>query len=120
MIDRIPVLLCTAQVRACFAAVGCNPKVLPPHSPNLNAYIERFIGTVRREVGRRIIPLSSDHLEFVLREHIDYYNLERNHQGLSGNPIPIPVHDRNLMESDPVKSRSRLGKTLNFYYRQAV
>ena len=38
---------------------------------------------------------------------------------LSGNPIAIPVHDRELNLSHPVKFRSRLGKTLNFHYRQA-
>lgn len=108
-----------AQARECFGDIGCKPTVLPPHSPNLNAYIERFIGTVRREVGRKIIPLSSDHLGFVLREHIAYYNHERNHQGLSDHAIPIPVHDRRL-NLRPVKCRSRLGKTLNFYYREAV
>lgn len=118
IMDRDP--LFTAQVRTCFAGVGCKPKVLPPRSPNLNAYIERLIGTVRREVGRKIIPLSTDHLCFVLREHIAYYNHERNHQGLSSHQIPIPAHVRNLRASDPVKCRSRLGKTLNFYYRQAV
>ena len=118
IMDRDP--LFTAQVRACFASVGCKPKVLPPHSPNLNAFIERFIGTVRREVGRRIVPLSGDHLDVVLREHIAYYNHERNHQGLADHQIPIPSHDRDLNLSHPVKCRSRLGKTLNFYYRKAV
>lgn len=44
IMDRDP--LFTTQVRDCLAAVGCLPKVLPPRSPNLNAYIERFIGTV--------------------------------------------------------------------------
>ena len=64
--------------------------------------------------------LSGDHLRVVLREHIAYYNHERNHQGLVDHKIPIPSHDRDLNLSHPVKCRSRLGKTLNFYYRTAV
>lgn len=118
IMDRDP--LFTSQVRACFSATGCIPKVLPARSPNLNAYIERFIGTVRREIGRRIIPLSSDHLEGVLQEHIAYYNHERTHQGLSGHQTPVPKHVRNLDKNDPIHCRSRLGKTLNFYYRKAI
>lgn len=118
IMDRDP--LFTAKVRACFAAVGCMPKVLPPRSPNLNAYIERFISTVRREISRRIIPLSNDHLEFLLREHVAYYNHERNHQGLRAHAIPAPLDYREADVSLPIHRRSRLGKTLNFYYRMAV
>jgi len=118
IMDRDP--LFTHQVRDCFTSIGCRPKVLPPRSPNLNAYIERFIGTVRREIGRSIIPMSLQHLEHLLREHVTYYNHERTHQGLPGHPIPIPLHDQSLHQQDPVRCRSRLGKTLNFYYREAV
>ena len=77
IMDRDP--LFTKQVRSCFRSIGCRPKVLPPHSPDLNAYIERFIGTVRTEIGHQIIPLSTEHLRHALAEHIAYYNHERNH-----------------------------------------
>ena len=49
----------------------------------------------------------------LLNEH------ERNHQGLDGHRIPVPVHDRQTASRSPVRCRSRLGKTLNFYYREA-
>lgn len=118
IMDRDPLFIHPAK--ACFASIGCRPKVLPPHSPNLNAFIERFIGTVRREIGHHIIPLSLDHLEHVLREHLAYYNHERTHQGLPGHSIPIPTHDRVSNQRAPICCRSRLGKTLNFYHREAA
>jgi len=49
----------------------------------------------------RSIPLSTDHLEHLLREHIAYYNHERNHQGLDEHPIPVPVHDRQTANRSP-------------------
>ena len=118
IMDRDP--LFTNLVKSRLASAGCQPKVLPPRSPNLNAYIERFIGTVRREIGRQIIPLSTAHLETTLHEHIGYHNHERNHQGLSGHPIPIPLRDREVNPAHPVQCRSRHGKTLNYYYRAAI
>ncbi len=118
IMDRDPMF--TGQVRACFRSIGCKSKVLPPHSPDLNAYIERFIGTVRREIGRAIIPLSSEHLRHCLAEHIAYYNHERNHQGLDGHRFPVPLHDHDSRSHGEIVCGSRLGKTLNFYYREAV
>ena len=118
IMDRDP--LYTHQVKTCFTSIGCTPKVLPARSPNLNAYIERFIGTVRREIGTAIIPLSTEHLRHTLAEHIVYYNHERNHQGLSDHRIPAPLHGRCSHATGPIRCRSRLGKTLNFYYREAV
>ncbi len=117
IMDRDP--LFTSQVKTCFRSIDCEPKVLPPHSPNLNAYIERFIGTVRREIGRAIVPLSTEHLSHALAEHIVYYNHERNHQSLPGHRAPVPSHGCDLPSDRPVACRSRLGKTLNFYYRTA-
>ncbi len=118
IMDRDP--LFTGQVQACFNSIGCRPKVLPPHSPNLNAYIERFIGTVRREIGRHVLPLSTEILTRSLREHVAYYNHERNHQALPIHRAPVPIHGRPLNAHGPIVCCSRLGKTLNYYYRDAA
>ncbi len=60
-------------------------------------------------------------LERLLREHLIYYNHERTHQGLDGHRIPLAgPHDDFSKHRGEVKCRSRLGNTLNFYYREAV
>ena len=54
-------------------------------------YIERFIGTLRRELVNHVIVLSEAHLERLLREFIEeYYHVARPHQGLGGE-TPIPT-----------------------------
>jgi transposase InsO family protein len=61
-------------------------------SPWQNPFIERFIGTLRRELLDHVIILSQGHLERLLQTFIDeYYHVARPHQGLNGDtPIPQP------------------------------
>jgi hypothetical protein len=51
-----------------------------------------------------------------LRVFVEHYERERNHQGLGNRLIiPTPMNGQGL-----VKRRERLGRTINFYYRQAA
>jgi transposase InsO family protein len=60
-------------------------------SPWQSPYIERFIGTLRRELLNHVIVLSEAHLERMLREFIEeYYHVGRPHQGLGGD-TPVPT-----------------------------
>jgi transposase InsO family protein len=60
-------------------------------SPWQTPYIERFIGTRRRELLNHVIVLSEAHLDRLLREFIEeYYHVARPHRGLSGE-TPIPT-----------------------------
>ena len=65
---------------------------LPARSPNLNAYAERFVRSIKHECLRHIVPLGERHLRAVVREFVEHYHAERNHQGL-GNVIPFPSRD---------------------------
>jgi putative transposase len=60
---------------------GVKPVRLPSRSPNLNAYAERWIGSVRRECLARVIPLGERHLRQIVQQFVDHYHQERNHQG---------------------------------------
>lgn len=61
-------------------------------SPWQNPYVERFIGTLRRELLDHVIVLNQQHLARLLQEFIeDYYHTARPHQGLCGDtPLPHP------------------------------
>ena len=60
-------------------------------SPWQNPYVERFIGTLRRELLNHVIVLNEHHLERLLREFIEEYcHVARPHQGLGGD-TPIPT-----------------------------
>jgi hypothetical protein len=58
--------------------------------PNLNADAERFVRSVKSECLRHIVPMGEQHLRAVVREYVEHYNHERNHQGLD-NVIPLPL-----------------------------
>ena len=97
---------------------GVRPVRLPAKSPNLNAYAERFVRSIRDECLSRVVPLGERHLRLLVREYVEHYHRERNHQGL-GNELLEP--SPRLVQSDgPVQRRARVGGLLNFYYRAAA
>jgi putative transposase len=116
IMDRDP--LFTDAFRTMLATVGAKSVRLPPRSPNLNAFAERFARSVRDECLAKVIPLGEHHLSEVLREFVAHYHGERNHQGLA-NRLIEPTHD-NSTASGHVTRRTRLGGMLSFYYREAA
>jgi transposase InsO family protein len=90
---------------------------LPAHSPNLNAYAERFVLSIKTECLGKIVPLGERHLRLVLSEYVEHYHTERNHQGLDGRLLAeVPLAEKRD-DRDPVVCRQRLGGLLNYYHR---
>jgi transposase InsO family protein len=113
--DRDP--LFTEAVRGLLRDSGVKPLRLPAKSPNLNAYAERFVLSIRQECLDRIVPLSERHLRIAVTEYLMHYHKERNHQGLGNElitPLPASVND-----AGPIVSRERLGGVLKYYCRAA-
>src|SRR5262249_10515896 len=75
-----------AKFSAHFAAVaaGVNIKVLktPFRAPKANAFVERLLGSVRRECLDHVLIFGERHLHTVIRAYVAYYNQYRPHQGL--------------------------------------
>ena len=77
-------------VRAFLESCGIRDGRTAYRSPWQNPYIERFIGTLRRELLDHVIALSQGHLERLLKGSIEeYYHTARPHQGLSGD-VQVP------------------------------
>jgi putative transposase len=91
---------------------------LPSRSPNLNAYAERFVRSIKHECLRHIVPLGERHLRAVMHEFVEHYHAERNHQGL-GNVIPFPSRG-SVTAIGRIERRQRLGGLLHFYDRKAA
>jgi hypothetical protein len=91
------------------------PVKLPPRSPNLNAYAERFIRSVKEECLNYLILTSEQQLRHVLSEYIEYYHHERIHQGI--NKIIVPKYQGNQGE---IVTIERLGGLLKSYHRKAA
>jgi putative transposase len=91
---------------------------LPPRSPNLNAYGERFVGSIKGECLNRLIFFGEASLRRAIREYICHYHSERNHQGLNNHLLGAVANDPNF--GGNVGRRERLGGFLNYYYREAA
>jgi putative transposase len=115
ILDRDP--LYTAAFRDLLRDSGVKPFLLPGRSPNVNAFAERFVGSIKSECLDRIVPLGEKHLRAAVRAFMDHYHEERPHQGL-GNELITP--NTTLVGPGPVQCCERLGGMLRFYYREAA
>jgi len=108
----------TAEFRGLVEDAGTDVIRLPPRSPNLNAYIERFILSIKSECLDRMIFFGEQSLRRAVAEFVRHYHGERNHQGLANGLIEPKesIGDRR----GPVQVRQRLGGMLNYYYREAA
>jgi transposase InsO family protein len=91
---------------------------LPPMSPNLNAYAERFVRSIKDECLGRMIFLGQASLRRALSEFVVHYHAERNHQGLA-NRLIWPQQQK-AASHGAIYRRQRLGGMLNYYYRAAA
>ena len=97
---------------------GVNPVPLPPKSPNLNAHLERYFGSLKSECLERMIFFGETSLRNAVGQFLSHYHEERNHQGL-GNKIIEPSDEVGLATGE-VQCRERLGGLLQYYYRDAA
>ena len=114
--DRDP--LFTTEFLKMLKEAGVSSVKLPPRSPNLNAYAERFVRTIKESCLERTILFGESSVRRVISEFTAHYHSERNHQGLDNKLIcPEPELVR---EGGKVERRERLGGLLNYYYRTAA
>jgi len=108
----------TESFRAIIKASGVEPVALPPRSPNLNAYSERWVRSVKAECLSKLILFGERSLRRALRNYLAHYHQERNHQG-KNNVVLFP-QVRTSRRADPVQCRERLGGLLRYYHREAA
>jgi putative transposase len=74
------------------AAMGITEVVSAARSPWQNAYVERVIGSIRRECLDYIVIFNERHLRRVLSSYADYYHRSRTHLSLDKDcPDPRPI-----------------------------
>jgi putative transposase len=108
----------TLSFRAIITSGGVKPLALPAHSPNLNAYAERWVRSVKEECLSKIILLGERSLRRALSEYVEHYHAERNHQGKSNVLLFRPVVA--TRRDEPVQCRERLGGLLRYYHQEAA
>ena len=100
---------------AVFASERIRTLPTPVRAPRANAYAERWVGTVRRELLDRTLIVGRRHLETVLSEYVAHYNQHRPHRSLDQGPplgvIPPPAPAADL----PVVRLDRVGGLIHEY-----
>jgi putative transposase len=84
------------EVRQALRSLNIEQILIAPRSPWQNPFVERLIGSIRRDLLDHVIVLGERHLLRLLRSYFDYYQNSRCHQALAGdspNPraMELPV-----------------------------
>jgi transposase InsO family protein len=108
-------------VRAFLDSCGIEEVRTAYRSPWQNPFVERFIGTLRREMLNHVIVFGQAHLERLLREFIEeYYHVARPHQGLDGGTPVLQTKQPQILGPSKLISIPVLGGLHHRYIRVAA
>jgi len=107
----------TRSFLAIIASGRIKPLALPARSPNLNAYAERWVRSVKEECLSQVI-LGKRSLRWALGDYVDHFHAERNHRG-KGNVLLFP-RDTHRYREGPVRCRQRLGGLLRYCHQEVA
>ena len=71
--------------------MGIEEVVTAPRSPWQNPYVERLIGSIRRECLNHVIVLNETHVRRILASYFTYYHESRAHLSLERNAPVVPI-----------------------------
>lgn len=93
-----------------------------PRAPNQNAYIERWIGSLKYECLIRFVCFGREHLDYLVSEYLDFYNNLRPHQSLDNRPLQGEWSVANDVPEDEerIVCHERLGGVIKHYERLAA
>jgi hypothetical protein len=80
---------------------------LPLRPPNLNAYAERWVRSVKEECLSQMILFGEASLRHALTQHVEHFHHERNHQG-QGNVLIFPTVSPDTARQGPIRCHERL------------
>ena len=100
-------------------AAGIKRVPLPARSPNLNAYAERWVRSIKEECLSRLILFGEASLRHALTQFVAHFHHERNHQG-KGNVLLFPPVSQDAEHEGPIRCRERLGGLLKYYEHEAA
>jgi putative transposase len=85
-----------ALFRETLLSAGVRPLTLPARSPNLNAFAERWVRSIKTECLSKLILFGEASLRRAVTQFIEHYHLERPHQG-KGNQLLFPAPSSHLL-----------------------
>jgi transposase InsO family protein len=109
-----------AEFRETLATSGVKCLRLPPRSPNLNAFSERWVRSVKSECLSKLILFGESSLRRALANFCEHYHTERNHQGRDNQLLFPRSALPQLFGQGTVRCDERLGGLLKYYRREAA
>jgi putative transposase len=98
--------------------MGIKQKLISPRSPWQSPYVERLIGSIRRECLDRVMVLNERQIRQILGSYLKYYHEVRPHRSLAHDrPIPRPIQSP---DCGPVIEMPLVGGLDHHYQRQAA
>ena len=113
----------TARFRATLKSEEIEVVRVGPRKPNLNAYAERFVQTIRNEALDHFVCFGVDHLRHIVKRFEAFYNQHRPHQGRDNRTLLAAVETEPgtiPLARGPVECQQELGGLLKHYYRKAA
>ncbi len=99
-------------------SLGVEEVITARKSPWQNGYVERVIGSVRRECLDHVIVFNRKHLRRILKEYFEYYHESRTHLGL-GKDSPVP-REVEMPGTGAVVAEPLVGGLHHRYFRKAA
>jgi putative transposase len=93
---------------------GFSVQKTPFMSPNMNAYAESWVGTIKRECLNHFIVFGERHLRYLISEYVKHYNTTRPHSSVDN----IPLESKSNKSRGQIKCQSSLGGVIKHYYRE--
>jgi putative transposase len=107
-----------ATFRSILGSAGTKCLILPPRSPNLNAFSERWVRSAKEECLRKLILFGEGSLRRAMADYVRHLHSERNHQE-KGNILLFPGASSTKRASPVIERTRRLGGLLSYYRRAA-
>ena len=108
----------TQAFDALLEAEGIEAVKVGPAAPNLNAYAECFVLSIKSECLDHFVVFGEEHLRYLMDEYLAHYLTERAHQGV-GN-VPLKICPGDPPTEGEVVCQERLGGLLRHYERKAA
>lgn len=113
-----------AEFDQVFKDAQCRVIRTAPQAPNQNAYIERWVKSIKFECLNFFLMFGQKHLDYLVSEYLTHYGSVRPHQGADIGNRPLigewPEVDEPLADGERIVCHERLGGVLKHYERVAA
>jgi hypothetical protein len=109
----------SADVRRRLQDAGIRVVRIPERAPNANACAERVVRSIKEECLDRLIPIGERYFRRAVREYVEHYYGERNHQGPTIASYRVRVVRSNCTNENGVSSKNSSGTVVNPQLRES-